>query len=120
LAAAGPMGPPRPGHAIRRTGAGQHPAVDTSVRSSESFRWPSPPRSPRTAPRVLLRCEEGRCFSQELVVHPQLLHLTAQPFQLGPLIAVQRRVGPAAGPASLGVDPPAQQLLADSDLTRDR
>src|SRR5699024_3565921 len=60
--------PSRRGCATRRSSTGSPPACGTSRRCRS---WPSPPRSTRTSHSVLRPGEEGRCFFQELVLHPQ-------------------------------------------------
>lgn len=58
-------------------------------------------------------------FFQELVVHTQFLHFSAQPLLLSTLVNIQRRLG-RTGARTLPRNPTAQQLLADIQLTRDR
>jgi hypothetical protein len=66
-------------------------------------------------PVLILGDEEGRGFFQERPVHAQFAVLDSQPFQLGTLVDIQRprRV---VHPRPLDRDPPAQQLLTDTDL----
>src|ERR1022692_1672312 len=57
-----------PGAARHRSWTWARVAGRTSRRSCS---WPSPPRSPRSARLRLRPREEGRCFFQELILHPQ-------------------------------------------------
>jgi hypothetical protein len=68
---------------------------------------------------VLLRREEGRSFSQKIVVQPQVPDLFTQPNQLGPFTSIQLRARLRTQPSTLLPDPTTQQLGTDPNVLRD-
>ncbi len=87
-------------------------ALEQSGNAGNARSSPSPTSSTRSTLLSMLRHEEGCCFSQELIVHPQLGVLPPQPVKSTALIDVELQGGivtefPGAF-ASL-LHPPAQQ-----------
>src|SRR3954465_9738439 len=80
--------------------------------------WPSPRRSQRSARLRLRPCEEGRCFFQELVLHPQPADLVFHFLHAGALHRIQVRNGLGVL-TSPDVEPVAQGALVDPQVAGD-
>src|SRR3954447_742025 len=80
--------------------------------------WPSPRRSQRSARLRLRPCEEGRCFFQELVLHPQPADLVFHFLHAGALhrIQVWNGLGVLTSP---DIEPIAQGALVDPQVAGD-
>src|SRR6266567_1787097 len=109
------MGPPY-GGATRRRSSSRSRGSGTAPSSGS---WPSPCPPARRSSRAVaaLAREEGRGFSQDLLLHPEHPVLPVKPDQLGSFVGAQT-FGPALIDVGL-VQPVPQAGLGDPDVGGD-